>query len=83
MSRPAPEHLHEAFAVLVADELDVFARRLPQSPGKDAAGWTDASVNWRISMFQPCRPEAVDQDVSDAAETLRPWRGHGKGGPWL
>jgi ATP-dependent Lhr-like helicase len=49
----------------------------------DAAGWTDASANARVSKFQPCLPELIEQelvarelmDVNDATETLRTWRG--------
>ncbi len=51
----------------------------------EAAGWTDVSVNARVSKFQPCLPGPIEQelvarelmDVSDAVETLRVWRGHG------
>jgi len=45
----------------------------------DAAGWTDVSANARVSKFQPCLPEPVEQelvarelmDVNDAMEVLR------------
>jgi ATP-dependent Lhr-like helicase len=60
----------------------------PQLTWADAAGWTDASANARVSKFQPCLPEVVEQelvarellDVSDATETLRAWRGRGRSG---
>ncbi|MCA9632665.1 MAG: DEAD/DEAH box helicase [Myxococcales bacterium] len=56
----------------------------------DAAGWTDASANARVSKFQPCLPELVEQelvarelmDVNDAAGTLRAWRSHREEGTW-
>lgn len=49
----------------------------------DAAAWTDANTNARVSKFQPCLPEQVEQelvarelmDVGDAMATLRDWRG--------
>jgi ATP-dependent helicase Lhr and Lhr-like helicase len=48
----------------------------------DAAGWTDVSANTRVSKFQPCLPELVEQellarelmDVNDAVEVLRDCR---------
>ncbi|MCC7541348.1 MAG: hypothetical protein IT379_34340 [Deltaproteobacteria bacterium] len=56
----------------------------------DAAGWTDASANARVSQFQPCLPDPVEQelvarelmDVNDAAGTLRAWRSHREEGTW-
>ena len=47
----------------------------------DAARWTDAGANARVSKFQPCLPESVERElvarelmgVADAVEALR-WR---------
>lgn len=63
----------------------------PPLTWEDAARWTDTDVNVRVSKFQPCLPELVEQelvarelmDVSDANETLRAWRCHGEEGAWL
>lgn len=48
-----------------------------------AARWTDVSANARVSKFQPCLPEDVEQelvarelmDVDDAAFVLQQWAG--------
>ena len=55
----------------------------PQLTWADAAGWTDVGANARVSKFQPCLPERVEEelvarelmDVSDATRTLRAWLG--------
>lgn len=59
-------------------------RELAEGPAltwADAARWTDASANARVSKFQACLPEGVEQelvarelmDIDDAAFALRSW----------
>lgn len=59
-------------------------RELAEGPSltwADAARWTDASANVRVSKFQPCLPKDVEQelvarelmDVDDAAFALQRW----------
>ncbi len=73
-----------------AAKSDVAIRRVlreladgPRLTWTDAASWTDVGANVRVSKFQQCLPERVEQefvaralmDVSDGTKTLRVWRG--------